>query len=52
MGDIYGPPWWTDEHRERVREAFEATDMCRTCCRRVPKSEIDAGLHEHPPVMD
>jgi hypothetical protein len=52
VGEVYGPPYWTEEHRNKVKAMFDSTDMCRHCCERVPVSEIQAGRHEHPAVMD
>jgi hypothetical protein len=52
MAENYGPPWWTDEKRAEVKAYFDSTEMCDYCCQRVPKTEIAAGLHAHPAVMD
>jgi hypothetical protein len=51
-GTAYGPRWWTDEDRAHVKVWFDSTEMCDTCNRRVPKSQIEQGLHLHPAVMD
>ncbi len=57
---LCGAPWPHDAegqavHDRRIAEidrALDASEMCVTCCRRVPKTEIEAGLHKHPAVMD
>lgn len=52
MTEAYGPPWWTDEDRARVKAWFDSTQICDHCCQRVPTTEVEQGLHRHLAVMD
>ncbi len=43
---------YTPEELATIEDWIDSTEMCRSCCQRVPKTEIAAGKHDHPAVMD
>jgi len=42
----------TIEEAARIVAYFEATEVCRHCCCRVPREEVEQGLHDHSAAMD
>lgn len=43
---------YTPEQLAEIHKWIDATEMCNHCCKRVPKAEVEQGLHLHPAVMD
>lgn len=46
----HGP--YTPEQLAEIERWFDSTELCDHCCTRVPKAEVEQGLHKHPAVMD